>query len=743
MVSSSLMTGPERIYEQTKQNHKKRETKMEESSIQYIANAKIFETYDHNNILWEFEENENLSNIIEKDYVYRYFQNRNNLINSIKSMFPNARVDNDVIEIDNSYKILLNSIERGSWKYKNYEMRLPHRFDRIKNQDKEYLNSYGYNFLEFFSKYFGIEDNIIVQEAIRQFNIDASYQNRYLFDYKPNHDIVLSSQKIPSADLLNEIYINFPSHIKCDKIYSYRNNSNNYAFHVAYIKDRNNTEYKLPVTLWRENKKNNFKEVFDILNSSFKLQLYDFTNEKINPLPILICQNERQIEEINKISDIKNRNKLTTWSGGMNCTISRTDWNFDNNENTLIIIMTSLNKESYIQSNTIYNTICKAKYKIGFCFNFQSQQNTETSYIIQNFEECERKNSFMDYAEFCEDAYKKFKLKFQKEDRIDVFTGKQLLELPPEPIEPVLSPLINKGNRIMICGSRGTGKSWLAMIIAATIASGGQLFENSDIFRSEKSHKVLYLDGEMSITEEQNRISKIFSNIENGNEGLENIKIINAIQNSELFLFKNLNDINILKKETKWADVIIIDSVFFFFPDAMGSQFEGAHTLNQFLLKNSTKNVTTIIIDHTGKTKSNHSYGTIGKEITLDLIIKLSSTKNSEIDFEITKSRNYKIDESNKKIKYKLITDDNNAKLIICENKNITDDGKNIKDNGKSSNNTKIEKIIKYYTDNPGTSIGKASIVLEIPYSTLGSNLKKLCSEGIMQKKGKHYFVKK
>ena len=718
---------------------------MEKNSQKYIQNSLIFETYDYNNILWEFKENDNLHDVLIKDYVNRYFQIKTNLIESIKNIISNVKINqnNNEIEIGNSYKIFLDEIRRGSWVFNNYNIMLPQKIDRNNIEDKEYLDSYGFTFLDFIAKYFGIKENVITQEAIRKFNIDISYDHRYLFDYKPNHDIVLSSDKKPDTDILKKIYTNFPNHIICKKIYSYKNiNEEKYAYHVAYLQDQNNIEYKIPITLWRENKRNNANEYFDILNSNSTLQLYNYPNFSNNLKQILICEDESQIEELSNSTNFKELFKLTTWSGGMRCTVDKTDWHIYEDNNNIAVIMTSNNKDSYIISNKIYNHILKKGHSLtGFSFNNKTKENTDIHLLTQNFIECQSKNSFMDYAEFCEDAYKKFGLKFQKEDRIEIFTGKQLLELPPEPIEPVLSPLINKGNRIMICGSRGTGKSWLAMIIAATIASGGQLFENSDIFRSEKSHKVLYLDGEMSITEEQNRISKIFSNIENKNEGLDNIKIINAIQNSELFLFKNLNDINILKKETKWADVIIIDSVFFFFPDAMGSQFEGAHTLNQFLLKNSTKNVTTIIIDHTGKTKSNHSYGTIGKEITLDLIIKLSSTKNSDIDFEITKSRNYKIDESNKKIKYKLITDENNAKLHICENEYVINKIKKNASKDKNTKDNKYEEIINYYTKNPKKPIRHAANALKMNRSTLGKNLNKLHEEGKIQKDNGHYYV--
>jgi energy-coupling factor transporter ATP-binding protein EcfA2 len=715
-------------------------------AMKFVYNSLPGEGYDYNSISWEFEKEQNLNDIIIYDYINRYFQIKNNLINTIKNTLQdNYFIYNDnKIEISKTYHISTKEHTCGNWSYKNENKERPFYINEYKDSSEEYLKTYGYTFLEFLSKYFGIPKNAIVQETIRRFNIEFSYNDRYLLNYKPCHNLINSSDKKPDLNVLNTIYKNFPSHIQVENIFSYQNLDGSFAFHVGYIKDKNNITYKIPITLWRENKTYNPKEKFDILNSNLdsKLNLYNIQDLAKNNINVLIFEDEKQLYELNdKIQEIfPDKFTPTTWSGGMECTIEKTDWSIFENKNCLTLIITKNTKEGYKKSNKIHSNIIKSRHKhIGFIIIGNTTNDLEEEKFFKLLD-----NDFhMDYDEFCVDAFDKFKLKFQKADKIEIYTGRQLLDLPSEEVEPVLAPLINKGNRVMICGSRGTGKSWLAMIIAAAIASGEKLFTNYDIFFAEKPKKVLYLDGEMSIVEEKIRVSKIFATFTNKNKGLENIKIINATQNNEIFLFRDMKDIDIIKKEINWADVVIIDSVFFFFPDAMGSQFEGARTLNKFLVKNSAKNITTIIIDHTGKSQSDHAYGTIGKEITLDLIIKLTSSKNGEVDFKIIKSRNHEINESNNKLKYKLITNDNNAKLIICENKNITDDGKNIKDNGKSSNNTKIEKIIKYYTDNPGTSIGKASIVLEIPYSTLGSNLKKLYSEGIMQKKGKHYFVKK
>lgn len=176
---------------------------MEKHSQQYMTNCLMFETYDYDNILWEFDESDNLHDVMIKDYVHRHFQIKSNLTESIKSIFPNVTIshDKDEIKIGDSYRIFLNEIRRGSWIVDNYDQMLPYKIDRTKNKDKKYLDSYGFTFLDLIAKYFGINENFITKEAIRKFNIDVSYKNRYLFDYKPNHDIVLSSSKKPDTDL--------------------------------------------------------------------------------------------------------------------------------------------------------------------------------------------------------------------------------------------------------------------------------------------------------------------------------------------------------------------------------------------------------------------------------------------------------------------------------------------------------------------------------------------------------------
>lgn len=84
-----------------------------------------------------------------------------------------------------------------------------------------------------------------------------------------------------------------------------------------------------------------------------------------------------------------------------------------------------------------------------------------------------------------------------------------LSEIKPRPM--LLDPVLPAQGLAMLYSKRGIGKTYLALGLAAAVASGGQFLR----WRAPQSHHVLYVDGELPAITLQERIASILASIEN------------------------------------------------------------------------------------------------------------------------------------------------------------------------------------------------------------------------------------
>ena len=88
---------------------------------------------------------------------------------------------------------------------------------------------------------------------------------------------------------------------------------------------------------------------------------------------------------------------------------------------------------------------------------------------------------------------------------LKVYSLDELLELKIPKRQYLLSPWLQSQGLCMIYSTRGYGKTWLALEIAYTVASGGKFLS----WEAENPAGVLYIDGEMPLIELQERASQI------------------------------------------------------------------------------------------------------------------------------------------------------------------------------------------------------------------------------------------
>jgi hypothetical protein len=70
-----------------------------------------------------------------------------------------------------------------------------------------------------------------------------------------------------------------------------------------------------------------------------------------------------------------------------------------------------------------------------------------------------------------------------------------LAQIAVPPREPILGAWFKEGDLGFICGVRGPGKTWLAMLLGRRCAEGGSVTD----WTVHKPRRVLYVDGEMAL----------------------------------------------------------------------------------------------------------------------------------------------------------------------------------------------------------------------------------------------------
>ena len=586
-------------------------------------------------IFWTYGEADSASDELERDLVNRKTQDPLTLLPMLKVFHPNGHLEGNVFCSD-WLRVFLGEGQCGSWIIKSPgEKSTPMDGQLARIAGTMSFESYG-------CRYLGYIKNMAYKELARRGNISASKDERYKYGYKPGCSRVHSFDKSMLDRTIREKDPLQVHGFILKSVYFYSTLDNKVAFCTCYFQSPEGEIEKLPLTLW---KTASGRFIFDWLHPRDPFPLYRWDllyNEK---RPVIICEDEAQVEYLReKHSWLLKSVGLTTWSGGESATIDGTDWGALNGR--LAVIIVSPGAEGYKRANKLYCAMKRLGVgPIGFLMPWARLQadQTSTSAMLSALDEditesLLQKHEVADRAEFVKDARERFGLDFDPDFVESAISGRELLALPLSDAEVVLGPMIMKGDRVLVYAHRGSGKTWLICFIAVACASGGSLFVGR--LEAPRPLRVLVIDGEMGGRELQKRYSMIFKAMGTPEHLQDNLRIVAArIQGREIQL-ETPEERDRFKEDIAWADVIIADSMFCLFPNAMGSQLDGARGFNEFMRANSLQGKTTIVVDHTGKNKRN-SYGTIGKELGLELVLKLEKVKNHELfRLSVEKHRN-------------------------------------------------------------------------------------------------------
>jgi len=586
-------------------------------------------------IFWTYGGAASASEELERDLINRKTQDPLKLLPMLKVFHPNGHLEGNVFCSD-WLRFFLDEGQCGLWITKSPNT-------KSTPSDVLFAQRDGATSLESYAcRHFGYVIRMAYKEIARRANVSYSIEERYRYGYKPRCSRVYSFDKSCSNKYTREQNPLQAHGFVLKSMYSYDTLDNKVVFFVCYFQSPVGEIVKLPLTLW---KSASGRFIFDWLHPLDPFPLYRWGLLYNDKRPVIICEDEAQVEYLReKHSWLLEHVCLTTWSGGKSATIDGADWGALEGRRVGIIVAPS--RGGYKAANKLYGAMKRLGVgPIGFLMPFaRLQADQESASALMSAldkdvtESMAVKGEIADRTQFVEDARERFDLDFDPDYIARALTGNELLALPVSKTEFVLAPMIKRGDKVLLYAHRGSGKTWLVIFVAVACVSGKSLL-NAQLV-APRPLRVLVIDAEMRADELQDRYSKIFTALGTPVHLRDNLRIIAATIEGKDILLETPQDRERYKEDLAWADVIIADSMFCLFPGAMRSQLEGARGFNEFIRANSLQGKTTIVVDHTGKNKRN-SYGTIGKELGLELILKLEKVKNHELfRLSVEKHRN-------------------------------------------------------------------------------------------------------
>jgi hypothetical protein len=189
------------------------------------------------------------------------------------------------------------------------------------------------------------------------------------------------------------------------------------------------------------------------------------------------------------------------------------------------------------------------------------------------------------------------------------------------PCEPIVGDWLRQGDLGFICGPRGLGKTWLAMLLARRCAEGGTLGD----WPVQKSQRVLYVDGEMSmdaIRERDNALS------------VAPVESIFYLQHEALFHLTG-KVLNLTEPEAQQAlleqcvrdniEMLLLDNLSCLFPGIRENDADAWNRVLPWLLNLRRHRITVIFIAHCGR--NGLMRGTSRREDAAFWIINLSEVR--------------------------------------------------------------------------------------------------------------------
>jgi hypothetical protein len=224
---------------------------------------------------------------------------------------------------------------------------------------------------------------------------------------------------------------------------------------------------------------------------------------------------------------------------------------------------------------------------------------------------------------------------------LTVLDGEQLLsaEFPSRSL--MLAPWLPEKGLAMIYSPHGVGKTWIALSIAHTIASGGEFL----CWRAPRPRRVLYIDGEMPAATLQERYAAVVA-ASMCDAPRQNFRLVAAdCQPDGLPDLADADAQRFYEAAIADAELIIVDNLSTVARGLRENEADAFGPVQSWMLTLRAAGRSVLLVHHAGK--GGGQRGTSRKEDVLDTVISLSrppgysASEGARFEVRFTKSRGF------------------------------------------------------------------------------------------------------
>jgi putative DNA primase/helicase len=219
--------------------------------------------------------------------------------------------------------------------------------------------------------------------------------------------------------------------------------------------------------------------------------------------------------------------------------------------------------------------------------------------------------------------------------------AEQLLTREIKTREMLLEPILPEQGLAMVYAYRGIGKTFLALGIAAAIASGTRFLQ----WRAPRSRRVLYVDGELPASTVRDRLAMVLAGIEGGEPAPESLSIITPdLQKRPMPDLATMEGQRLLGPHLAGIDLLVLDNLSALCRNGNENEGEGWLPVQEWALQLRRQGMSVLFVHHAGKNKTQR--GTSRREDLLDTVITLKNPSDynpseglrCEVHFEKTRA---------------------------------------------------------------------------------------------------------
>ena len=221
-----------------------------------------------------------------------------------------------------------------------------------------------------------------------------------------------------------------------------------------------------------------------------------------------------------------------------------------------------------------------------------------------------------------------------------VLTVEELLAREIKPREMLLDPILPEQGLAMLYAYRGVGKTYIALGIAAAVASGGKFLR----WTAPRPRGVLYVDGELPAKTLQERSAMILAGVENVEPASSLLRIITPdAQERSIPDLATSEGQRLIEPALEGIAFVVLDNLSALCRYGKENEGEGWLPVQEWALALRRRGISVLFVHHAGKNFAQR--GTSRREDLLDTVFTLKHSANynpseglrCEVHFEKTR----------------------------------------------------------------------------------------------------------